>query len=112
MRPLRRRIKKRRWYQFAAHVLGQRREPVGWSYNIFTMPTSAKRHPLTSEQNAQLRDDLAVIEERLQAIVVLMRACYGEQSQAAIRAEETSGALQRLTWELERVQQKTRTASG
>jgi hypothetical protein len=76
------------------------------------MPTSAKRHPLTSEQSAQLRDDLAVIEERLQAVVVLMRACYGEQSQVAIRAEETSGALQRLTWELERVQEKTQTAGG
>jgi len=76
------------------------------------MPTSAKRHPLTSEQTAQLRDDLALIEERLQAIVILMRACYGEQSQAAIRAEETSGALQRLKWELERVQQKTQTAGG
>ena len=76
------------------------------------MPTSAKRHPLTSEQSAQLRDDLAVIEERLQAVVVLMRACYGEQSQVAIRAEETSGALQRLTWELERVQERTQTAGG
>jgi hypothetical protein len=91
---------------------GQCREPSGWSYNISTMPTSAKRHPLTSEQTAQLRDDLALIEERLQAIVILMRACYGEQSQAAIRAEETSGALQRLKWELERVQQKTQAAGG
>ena len=76
------------------------------------MPTSAKRHPLTEQQSLQLRDDLELIEERLQAIVILMRACYGEQSQAAIRAEETTGALQRLTWELERVQQKTQTAGG
>ena len=76
------------------------------------MPTSAKRHPITSEQSEQLRDDLALIEERLQAIVVLMNACYGEQSQVAIRAGETSGALQRLKWELERMPQKTRTAGG
>lgn len=83
-----------------------------WSYNIATMPTSAKRYPLTIEQSAQLREDLALIEERLQAIVVLMRACHGEQSQAAIRAEETAGALQRFKWELERVQEKTQTAGG
>jgi hypothetical protein len=76
------------------------------------MPTSAKRYPLTIEQSAQLREDLAVIEERLQGIVVLMRACHGEQSQVAIRAEETAGALQRLHWELERLQEKTLSAGG
>ena len=76
------------------------------------MPTSAKRYPLTIEQNAQLREDLALVEERLQGIVVLMRVSHGEQSQAAIRAEETVGALQRLKWELERVQEKTLTAGG
>jgi len=76
------------------------------------MSTSPKRHPLTSEQRVQLREDLALIEERLDGIVVLMRACHGEQSQAAIRAEETAGALQRLKWQLERVQEKTQTAGG
>lgn len=88
------------------------RAPNGWRYNIPTMPTSAKRYPLTIEQSAQLRDDLALVEERLQGIVVLMRACHGEQSQVAIRAEETAGALQRLQWELERVREKTQTAGG
>lgn len=76
------------------------------------MTTSPKRHPLTSEQRVQLREDLALIEERLDGIVVLMRACYGDQSQAAIRAEETAGALQRLKWQLERVQEKTQSAGG
>ena len=77
-----------------------------------TMPTSAKRYPLTIEQRAQLREDVALIEERVQGIIVLMRACHGEQSQAAIRAEETAGALQRFKWELERMQEKTQTAGG
>ena len=76
------------------------------------MPTSAKRHPLTSEQSVQLREDLALIEDRLQGIVVLMRACHGEQSQVAIRAEETAGALQRLKWELDRMREKTQSAGG
>jgi hypothetical protein len=31
-----------------------------------------------------------------------MRVSYGEESQAVIRADETSAALQRLKWELER----------
>jgi len=41
-----------------------------------------------------------------------MRACYGENSQVAIRADETLCALQRFNWELERVQQKVSAAGG
>jgi len=40
-----------------------------------------------------------------------MRVCHGDDSQAAIRADETVAALQRLKWELERAQQK-RLAAG
>ena len=58
--------------------------------------------PLTAEQSVQLRRDLALVEERLQDIAILMRICYGEDSQAVIRADETSAALQRLRWALER----------
>ena len=69
-------------------------------------------HPLTPEQQTQLREDLALVEERLQNIGILMHACYGDESQAAIRADEVDGALQRLKWELGRIQPKTRTAAG
>jgi hypothetical protein len=41
-----------------------------------------------------------------------MRACYGEDSQVVIRADEILGALQRFKWELVRVQQKADAASG
>ena len=68
------------------------------------MPTSKDVRPPNDEQAVQLRHDLTVVEERLQDIAVLMRVCYGEESQTVIRADETSGALQRLKWALERTQ--------
>ena len=64
------------------------------------MSTPMKRFPLTAEQRTQLDQDLRYVEERLQDITVLMHACYGEESQAAIRAGETSNAFQRLKWVL------------
>jgi hypothetical protein len=67
-----------------------------------TMPTSNDLHPLTDAQSVQLRHDLTLIEERLQDIAILMRICYGDDSQAVIRADETCAALQRLKWALER----------
>jgi Trm5-related predicted tRNA methylase len=67
------------------------------------MPTSRDElHPLTVEQTVQLRRDLLLVEERLRDIAILMRVCYGEESQAVIRADETAASLQRLKWELER----------
>jgi len=66
------------------------------------MPTSNDLHPLTDAQSVQLRHDLTLVEERLQDIAIFMRICYGEDSQPAIRADETSAALQRLKWALER----------
>ena len=75
------------------------------------MPLPIERQPLTVEQRRQLIQDLASVEERLEAIAVLMRASYGDDSQPAIRAEETAAALQRLKWELERAQQKKQAAS-
>ncbi len=76
------------------------------------MPAPIKRHPLTSEQRTQLDQDFRYIEERLQDIIVLMQACYGEASQPTVRAEETAGALQRLKWELERMQEKKNRATS
>jgi hypothetical protein len=57
---------------------------------------------LTSAQTVQLQQDLALVEERLQDMAILMRICYGEDSQPAIRADETAGAFLRLKWALER----------
>jgi hypothetical protein len=66
------------------------------------MPTSTDLSPLTNEQKSQLHNDIALVEERLQDIAILMRISYGENSQVFARAEETAAALQRLKWELER----------
>jgi hypothetical protein len=66
------------------------------------MPTSTDFRPITNEQAVQLRNDLTLVEDRLQDIAILMRVCHGEGSQAFARAEETTAALQRLKWELER----------
>jgi hypothetical protein len=76
------------------------------------MATSRKRQPPTIEQRMLLDQDLMQIEEKLQGIIVLMGACYGKDSQAAIRADEIEGALQRFKWEVERMDQKTRAAGG
>jgi Trm5-related predicted tRNA methylase len=69
---------------------------------IDTMPISTDLRPLTNYQAVRLRHDLTLVEERLHDIATLMRVCYGEDSQAVIRADETTAALQRLKWELER----------
>jgi hypothetical protein len=69
-------------------------------------------HPLTPEQRSQLREDLVLVEERSQDIATLMHARYGDESQAAIRADEVIAALQRLKWQLDRMQPKTQTATG
>jgi Trm5-related predicted tRNA methylase len=79
---------------------------------INTMPTSKDVRPLTDEQVVQLRCDLTLVEERLQDIATLMRVCYGEDSQAVIRADETTAALQRLKWELERTKVREQAASA
>ena len=66
------------------------------------MPTSRDLRLLTNDQAVQLRHDLTLVEERLQDIAILMRVCYGDDSQPVIRADETAAALQRLKWALER----------
>ncbi len=69
-----------------------------------------KRYPITSDQKRQLDEDLTKVDDRLQEIIILMRATYGEESQPVIRAEETAAALQRLKWVLERTQQRRQAA--
>ena len=53
-----------------------------------------------------------LVEERLQDSAILMRAYYGEDSQAVIRADETAGALQRLKWALERTNVQAQAVAG
>jgi len=79
---------------------------------IDAMPTSTDPTPLTNEQAVHLRRDLTLVEERLQDIAILMRVCYGEDSQAVIRADETAAALERLKWELERAKLPKRAAAS
>jgi hypothetical protein len=74
--------------------------------------TASVHHPLTPEQRIQLKEDLAFVAERMQNIAVVMHACYGDENQVAIRADEVDGALQRLKWELDRMQPKTQTAAN
>ena len=76
------------------------------------MPTSRDLRPLTNEQEVLLRHDLTLVEERLQDIAILMRVSYGEESQAVARAEETTAALQRLKWELERTKLRQQAAGS
>jgi Trm5-related predicted tRNA methylase len=77
------------------------------------MPTTKDDpHPLTDDQAVQLRRDLTLVEERLQDIAILMRICYGDDSQAVIRADETAAALQRLKWELERTSVREQAAGS
>jgi Trm5-related predicted tRNA methylase len=76
------------------------------------MPASRDVHPLTNDQAVQLRRDLTLVEERLQDVAILMRVCYGEDSQAVIRADETAAALQRLKWALERTKSRAQAAGG
>jgi hypothetical protein len=76
------------------------------------MPLPLERHPLRVEQRKQLDQDLACVEERLEAIAVLMCACHGDDSPLAIRAGEVAAALQRLKWELERTEQEKLAAAG
>ena len=74
------------------------------------MSAPMKRYPLTSDQKRQLDEDLTKVDDRLQEIIILMRATYGEESQAVVRAEETAASLQRLKWVLERTQQRRQAA--
>ena len=87
-------------------------EPALRRYNSHIMPTSADLRPLTNEQEVLLRHDLTLVEERLQDIAILMRVCFGEESQAVVRADETTAALQRLKWELERTKLRQQAAGA
>jgi len=76
------------------------------------MATSVHHQNLTIEQRQRLDQDIADIEEKLYRVTRLVRVYYDGDSSAAIRADEVAGALQRLKWELERGDQKSRAVTA
>lgn len=69
-----------------------------------------QRHPLTPEQREETHSEIAQIKARLGEMATLMRACFGDAAQVTVRAEEACAAIERFEWELERAQQKARSA--
>jgi hypothetical protein len=61
-----------------------------------------ERYPMTVEQRRALNGDLAEVQGKLDEILTLIRACYGDTVEVRVRAEESAAALQRLKWALER----------
>ena len=68
----------------------------------------ADRFPLTIDQFRQATSDIAQMAEKAEEISRLMSAAYGDTDSRAIRAQEVSGAIQRLQWEIERGQNVVR----
>lgn len=66
-------------------------------------------YPMTREQRQALDQDLSAIMENLKSIANLVRACYGDMDATVTRAEEATGAVQRLIWAVE---QKDQVRSG
>jgi hypothetical protein len=62
---------------------------------------------MTIQQRQVLKQDLAELRDKLAGVVNLLRACYGENKEPFIRAEDTAAALQRLEWVLEREEAMT-----
>jgi hypothetical protein len=56
---------------------------------------------MTVEQRRDLDQDLAAMITNLTNIANLLRACNGDMDITVLRAEEASGAVQRLVWALE-----------
>jgi hypothetical protein len=65
-----------------------------------------EHHPVTEEQRRYLDQDLKAATQNLENIASVLRGCYGETDRTVIRAEEATGAVQRLIWAVERQQAK------
>ena len=63
----------------------------------------AANYPLTVEQLSQIEQDLAEMRVRAEEIFHLMNAGCGESDPRTSRAEELTGAIQRLQWAMERM---------
>ena len=71
-----------------------------------------EHHPMTEEQRRYLDYDLRAMMENLENAANLLGACYGATDMTVIRAEEATGAVQRLVWAIERRQARRRHADG
>ena len=58
-------------------------------------------YPMTQDQQQALNQELLSTVENLESMTTLLRARYGEKDTRVVRAEEASGAVQRLIWALE-----------
>ena len=73
----------------------------------------ATQHPLTVDQLHQIKRDLADMQIRAEEIFHIMAASSGESDPRTVRAEELTGAIQRLQWAMERSSQgKVAAAAG
>jgi hypothetical protein len=69
---------------------------------MLSMSFMAKRLPLTIGQLRRIQSDVAKMTELAAEISRLMTAAYGDTDPKAMRAQEVSGALQRLQWAIDR----------
>ena len=71
------------------------------------------RYPLTDKQASSASPRLGACRRAAAGYRHFeMRVCYGDDSQAVIRADETAAALQRLKWELERTKVREQAAGS
>ena len=71
-----------------------------------------EHHPMTEEQRRYLDQDLKATMENLENIANMLRASCGETDMTVIRADEATGAVQRLVWAVERREAKRSHAGG
>jgi hypothetical protein len=71
-----------------------------------------EHYPMTDEQRQCLDHNLTAIMGDLDDIANLLRACYGGGDMTVMRAEEASGAMQRLVWAVERRHTKGQPGAG
>lgn len=71
-----------------------------------------EHYPMTDEQRQDLDRNLTMVINSLRNVANLLRACHGEADMTVFRAEEASGAVQRLVWAVERRDTKQQHASG
>ncbi len=69
-------------------------------------------YPMSAEQRLEFENSLETITERLEEMVSLMQACYGEQDARTLRSDEVRGAMQRFRWALEREAQIDESSRG
>ena len=67
--------------------------------------------PMTEAQCQYLDQDLSAMMENLENIANLLGASYGDKDMTVFRAQEATGAVQRLLWAVERRQAKGSHAS-